>query len=61
MEDKQALLDALKFHGHMCWASVAGVRIGLAALRHRGNRRRPRRYVLWRRCAICYRLYLWQG
>ncbi len=25
--------DALKFHGHRCWASVAGVRTGLAALR----------------------------
>lgn len=29
----QILLDALKFHGHRCWASVAGVRAGLAALR----------------------------
>ena len=33
MKDKEILLDALKFHGHKCWASVAGVRIGLAALR----------------------------
>ena len=33
MDDKQILLDALKFHGHKCWASVAGVRVGLAALR----------------------------
>lgn len=33
MTDKQILLDALKFHGHKCWASVAGVRVGLAALR----------------------------
>ncbi len=33
MTDKQILLDALKFHGHKCWASVAGVRAGLAALR----------------------------
>ncbi|ODU14334.1 MAG: hypothetical protein BGP20_14900 [Thiobacillus sp. 63-78] len=27
------MLDTLKFHGHRCWASVAGVRVGLAALR----------------------------
>lgn len=33
MTDKDILLDALKFHGHKCWASVAGVRVGLAALR----------------------------
>ncbi len=33
MEAKQILLDTLKFHGHKCWASVAGVRIGLVALR----------------------------
>lgn len=33
MDDKEILLDTLKFHGHRCWASVAGVRIGLAALR----------------------------
>lgn len=33
MDDRQVLLDALKFHGHKCWASVAGVRVGLAALR----------------------------
>jgi formylmethanofuran dehydrogenase subunit E len=33
MEDKEILMDALKFHGHRCWASVAGVRVGLAALR----------------------------
>jgi formylmethanofuran dehydrogenase subunit E len=39
MEEKQTLLDALKFHGHMCWASVAGVRIGLAALRVLGVKR----------------------
>jgi len=36
MEDKQVLIDALKFHGHRCWASVAGVRVGLAALRALG-------------------------
>jgi len=33
MDDRDILLDALKFHGHRCWASVAGVRCGLAALR----------------------------
>jgi len=33
MDDKEILMDALKFHGHRCWASVAGVRVGLAALR----------------------------
>jgi formylmethanofuran dehydrogenase subunit E len=32
MNDKQILMDALTFHGHKCWASTAGVRIGLAAL-----------------------------
>ncbi|GAB4428225.1 MAG: FmdE family protein [Anaerolineae bacterium] len=32
MTDKQILLDTLQFHGHKCWASTAGVRIGLAAL-----------------------------
>lgn len=37
--DKDILADALKFHGHRCWASVAGVRMGLAALRTLGVRR----------------------
>ena len=32
-DDRQALLKTLEFHGHRCWASVAGVRAGLAALR----------------------------
>jgi len=32
MSDKDILMDALKFHGHKCWASVVGVRAGLAAL-----------------------------
>ena len=36
MDDRDILLDALKFHGHRCWASVAGVRCGLAALRTLG-------------------------
>ena len=39
MDDKQILLDALKFHGHKCWASTAGVRAGLAALRALGAER----------------------
>jgi formylmethanofuran dehydrogenase subunit E len=33
MDDTQVLIDTLKFHGHRCWASVAGMRVGLAALR----------------------------
>ena len=32
MTDHDILSDTLKFHGHRCWASVAGVRVGLAAL-----------------------------
>jgi formylmethanofuran dehydrogenase subunit E len=39
MDDRDILLDALKFHGHRCWASVAGVRCGLAALRTLGVKR----------------------
>jgi formylmethanofuran dehydrogenase subunit E len=39
MDDRQILMDALKFHGHKCYASVAGVRAGLAALRTLGVRR----------------------
>lgn len=31
--DRDILINALEFHGHRCWASVAGVRAGLAALR----------------------------
>ncbi len=31
--DRQILTKALEFHGHRCWASVAGVRAGIAALR----------------------------
>jgi len=37
--DKQTLLEAFKFHGHRCWASAAGVRVGLAALRKLGVNR----------------------
>jgi formylmethanofuran dehydrogenase subunit E len=39
IDDKQILLETLKFHGHRCWASVAGVRAGLAALRMLGVKR----------------------
>lgn len=39
MDDKDILMDALKFHGHRCWASVAGVRVGLAGLRALGVKR----------------------
>jgi len=38
-DDKQILFETLKFHGHRCWASVAGVRAGLAALRVLGVKR----------------------
>lgn len=37
--NKEILQDALKFHGHNCWASTAGVRIGLAALEALGVER----------------------
>ena len=33
MSDPDILQEALRCHGHRCWASVAGVRAGLAALR----------------------------
>lgn len=35
-DDRQVLLDALRFHGHRCWASTMGVRMGLAAMRALG-------------------------
>lgn len=38
-KDKQILSDAFKFHGHICWASAAGVRAGLIALRVLGTTR----------------------
>ena len=38
-DDRQILLKTLEFHGHRCWASVAGVRAGLAALRALGVQR----------------------
>lgn len=34
--DRTILQDAFKFHGHICWASAAGVRAGLAALKALG-------------------------
>ncbi len=37
--EHEILLAALTFHGHRCWASVAGVRIGLVALRELGVKR----------------------
>jgi len=36
MSDRDILQKVLEFHGHRCWASVAGVRVGLAALRELG-------------------------
>jgi len=36
MESRAVLDKALEFHGHRCWASVAGVRVGLAALNKLG-------------------------
>jgi formylmethanofuran dehydrogenase subunit E len=32
MDQRQTLIRALDFHGHRCWASAAGVRLGLAAI-----------------------------
>lgn len=39
MDKKEILNKALEFHGHRCWASVAGVRVGLAALEKLGVKR----------------------
>jgi formylmethanofuran dehydrogenase subunit E len=39
MDDNQILAGALAFHGHKCWASTAGVRLGLAAMRELGVER----------------------
>lgn len=39
MEDRLILTKALEFHGHRCWASTAGVRAGLAAMRVLGVER----------------------
>ena len=46
MDDKEILTKALEFHGHRCWASVAGVRVGLAALRELGVKSR-RHSIIW--------------
>lgn len=37
--ERDILMSTLEFHGHRCWASVAGVRAGLAALRVLGVKR----------------------
>lgn len=37
--EREILMSTLEFHGHRCWASVAGVRAGLAALRALGVKR----------------------
>jgi len=39
MNEKEILLDVLKFHGHKCWASTAGVRVGLTAMQALGVER----------------------
>lgn len=37
--DREILAQAFEFHGHICWASTAGVRAGLIALRELGVQR----------------------
>ncbi|QTA89038.1 FmdE family protein [Desulfonema magnum] len=39
MESRQILEETLKFHGHICWASAIGARIGIVALRELGVER----------------------
>ncbi len=39
MKDKEILMKAFEFHGHICWASAVGTRAGLAALRALGVER----------------------
>lgn len=39
MDSRTVLEKALEFHGHRCWAIVAGVRVGLAALEKLGVER----------------------
>ena len=39
MSDREILHKTLEFHGHRCWASVAGLRAGIAALRELGVKR----------------------
>jgi len=38
-QEAEVLSETFKFHGHKCWASTAGVRVGLAALRALGVKR----------------------
>jgi len=38
-DDKTILNEMIKFHGHRCWASISGLRMGLAALRTLGVKR----------------------
>lgn len=37
--DRKLLEKAFEFHGHICWASTAGVRAGIVALRELGVER----------------------
>lgn len=39
MSDTDILNQALAFRGHKCWASTAGVRLGLAAMSELGAER----------------------
>ena len=39
MNDSDVLTETLAFHGHKCWASTAGVRLGLAAMAELGVER----------------------
>jgi formylmethanofuran dehydrogenase subunit E len=39
MNDNEILVSALAFHGHKCWASTAGVRLGFAAMQELGVER----------------------
>ncbi len=36
---RDLLMKTFDFHGHICWASTAGVRVGIAALRELGVKR----------------------
>ena len=38
-DEQEILMEALKFHGHKCWASTAGVRAGLSAMKALGAER----------------------
>ncbi len=39
MNNKEILKNAFHFHGHICWASAAGTRAGIIALRELGVKR----------------------